>query len=257
MGLAVWVPNQIAAIPISARRIDIPVRRVTESSRVDGEYAVGLADAHAPPLTIASERVDDGRRRRFECPMPAGRVRFVEEPSYTIKSLDRSTWTAFATLVERNNGIFGGCWCIGFHPEGVDRSAQGEVNRERKHERVRSGTTHAALVFDGEGCVGWCQFGSPDEVPRIKNRAAYEKSQTTSPDWHQPTQSSPSNTSAACAVPDRTRSRFHSRLSSPCADLSPPSGWKAMHQQPPKIPLLCSTRAANAAHVDVSRGLIV
>ena len=115
--------------------------------------------------------------------MPAGRVRFVEEPTYTIKALDRSTWTAFATLVERNNGIFGGCWCIGFHPEGVDRSGQGEVNRERKHERVRSGTTHAALVFDGEGCVGWCQFGSPDEVPRIKNRAAYEKSQTTSPDW--------------------------------------------------------------------------
>jgi len=23
----------------------------------------------------------------------------------------------FAELVERNNGIFGGCWCIGYHPE--------------------------------------------------------------------------------------------------------------------------------------------
>ena len=171
------MPNQIAAIPISARRIGSPVRRVTEASLVGGENAFGPADAHAPPLTIESEHVDDGRRRRFECRMPAGRVRFVEEPTYTIKALDRSTWTAFATLVERNNGIFGGCWCIGFHPEGVDRSGQGEVNR------VRSGTTHAALVFDGVGCVGWCQFGSPDEVPRIKNRAAYEKSQTTSPDW--------------------------------------------------------------------------
>jgi hypothetical protein len=85
--------------------------------------------------------------------------------------------------VERNNGIYGGCWCMAFHPEGGDRKAQGEVNRQRKHDRVRSGTAHAALVFDGEECVGWCQFGAPDEVPRIKNRAAYEKTQTTAPDW--------------------------------------------------------------------------
>jgi hypothetical protein len=33
--------------------------------------------------------------------------------SYTIRPLDASTWAAFAELVERNNGIFGGCWCIG------------------------------------------------------------------------------------------------------------------------------------------------
>ncbi len=49
--------------------------------------------------------------------------------------------------------------------------------------KVRAGTAHAALVFDGDDCVGWCQFGVPDEVPRIKNRAAYEKGQTTTPDW--------------------------------------------------------------------------
>jgi len=42
---------------------------------------------------------------------------------------------------------------------------------------------HAALVFDGGDCVGWCQFGAPDEVPKIKNRAAYEKSLSTLPDW--------------------------------------------------------------------------
>ena len=30
-----------------------------------------------------------------------------------------------------------------------------------------------------------------------------------------------------------------------------------MHQQPPKTPLLCSTRAANAAHVDSSRAVTV
>lgn len=28
---------------------------------------------------------------------------------YTVKALDESTWLAFADLVERNNGVFGGC----------------------------------------------------------------------------------------------------------------------------------------------------
>lgn len=87
----------------------------------------------------------------------------------------------FATLVERNNGVFGGCWCMGFHADDVRDSA--ETNRERKLNRVQRGTTHAALVFDGDQCVGWCQFGSPDELPRIKNRAAYERERASSPDW--------------------------------------------------------------------------
>jgi hypothetical protein len=101
---------------------------------------------------------------------------------YTIKALDESTWEAFATLVERNNGVFGGCWCIGFHPEGADKNSDA-LNRKRKLERVKRGTTHAALVFDGDDCLGWCQFGSPDELPRIKSRSAYEKGRTALPDW--------------------------------------------------------------------------
>jgi GNAT superfamily N-acetyltransferase len=105
----------------------------------------------------------------------------VVEEKYTVKALDESTWDAFAALVERNSGIFGGCWCMGFHAE-LDRETPA-VNRQRKLERVRAGTAHAALVFDGDDCVGWCQFGGPDEVPRMKNRAAYEKGRTTSPDW--------------------------------------------------------------------------
>ncbi len=99
---------------------------------------------------------------------------------YETKALDESTWEAFAELVEANNYVYGSCWCMGFHPEyGHDR----EANRERKLARVRAGQTHAALVFKEDRCVGWCQFGPPDEVPRIRNRAAYEKSVKTLPDW--------------------------------------------------------------------------
>ncbi len=103
--------------------------------------------------------------------------------TYRVRPLDESTWPAFAALVECNNGIFGGCWCMGFHPEGVGKDTTAELNRERKLARVRTGAAHAALVFDGEDCLGWCQFGSPEELPRIKSRAAYEKGRTALPDW--------------------------------------------------------------------------
>ena len=102
---------------------------------------------------------------------------------FTIKPLDMSTWDAFAALVEANNGIFGGCWCVGMHPEERTHLDGPEPHREQKLDRVRAGTTHAALVFEGDDCVGWCQFGSPDEVVRIKNRREYEKELTDLPTW--------------------------------------------------------------------------
>ncbi len=101
-------------------------------------------------------------------------------PEYTVRPLDESSWPAFAALVERNNGVFGGCWCMGFHE---DNRGTEPPKRERKLARVRAGTAHAALVFDGDDCLGWCQFGAPEELPRIKNRAEYEKGLTVLPDW--------------------------------------------------------------------------
>ena len=130
--------------------------------RADWSRPAGIATAAA---TIPARRCDT--------------LRSVE-PRYTVKPLDKTTWKAFATLVESNNGIFGGCWCMGFHS---DRGTTAVANCERKLERVRAGAAHAALVFDGDDCVGWCQFGTPDEVPRIKNRAAYVQGHTRSPDW--------------------------------------------------------------------------
>ena len=100
---------------------------------------------------------------------------------FEVSPLDESTWPAFAALVEANNGIFGGCWCVGFHAKGLGETAA--VNRDRKLQLVREGSAHAALVLEGEECVGWCQFGVPEELPRIKNRVAYEKGLAELPDW--------------------------------------------------------------------------
>lgn len=103
---------------------------------------------------------------------------------YTIRPLDASTWGDFAELVERNNGIFGGCWCIGFHPERFHRDDDYPGNRNAKEARVRDGRAHAALVFDEDGNTqGWCQYGSPDELPAIKHRREYEKDAPPRPDW--------------------------------------------------------------------------
>jgi hypothetical protein len=101
--------------------------------------------------------------------------------AFTTKALDESTWPDFADLVERSGGVWGGCWCLGFHPEGFQGSP--EANRDAKLERVRTDAAHAALVFDGDTCVGWCQFGSATELTRLKNRKAYEQQLTDVPDW--------------------------------------------------------------------------
>jgi GNAT superfamily N-acetyltransferase len=100
-----------------------------------------------------------------------------------VKRLDESTWPDFAALVERNNGVWGGCWCIGFHEEGVGRHKTPEQNRTEKECRVREGRAHAALVYEGDIALGWCQFGPPDEIPRIKRKHAYLADLTALPDW--------------------------------------------------------------------------
>ena len=78
-----------------------------------------------------------------------------------VRPLDESTWPDFARLVEKHNGVWGGCWCMGFHPEGVGAGHTREGNREAKRRHVTRGTVHQVLVYDGDRCVGSCQFGSP------------------------------------------------------------------------------------------------
>ena len=62
----------------------------------------------------------------------------------------------------------------GYHPEPSRTGAAS--NRAAKERRVREGRAHAALVFDENGTAqGWCQYGSPEELPSIKHRRVYDK----------------------------------------------------------------------------------
>jgi predicted GNAT family acetyltransferase len=58
-----------------------------------------------------------------------------------------------------------------------------ERNRSLKQRHVENGTVHQILVYDGDECVGWCQYGSPSELPNIKNPGAYAKELSELPDW--------------------------------------------------------------------------
>lgn len=64
-----------------------------------------------------------------------------------------------------------------------DEAKSPELKRKAKECLVREGRAHASLVFDGKDCVGWCQFGSPEELPRIHNERAYLTTNPTLPDW--------------------------------------------------------------------------
>ncbi len=103
--------------------------------------------------------------------------------TYTTKLLTPDTWDDFAELVEANNGVWGGCWCMGFHPEGVGKGRTREGNREAKLAHTQRGSVHQVLVYADGACVGWCQYGSPAELPNIKNPAKYDKGAVALPDW--------------------------------------------------------------------------
>jgi GNAT superfamily N-acetyltransferase len=102
---------------------------------------------------------------------------------YVVKPLGPGTWDAFAQLVERHNGVWGGCWCTWFHTMHDEKTFDAQNNRALKEELVREGRAHAALVFDGDLAVAWCQYGSPAELPNIYHRKEYEATLDRLPDY--------------------------------------------------------------------------
>lgn len=103
---------------------------------------------------------------------------------YVCRELDATTWDAFSDLIAKNNGIWGGCWCMAFHEEGIGKHKSAEQNRLEKEARVHDGRAHAALVFHGDTVVGWCQYGRSDEVClKHKFKKTYYPGMQLEPDW--------------------------------------------------------------------------
>lgn len=93
------------------------------------------------------------------------------EPTYTIASLTPQTWPAFEALVQRHNGIFGGC----------GETAEG--NQAIKKRLVDDGVAHAALVMDGDEAVAWAEYGTPEELPTLHHGKQYHATKAADPDY--------------------------------------------------------------------------
>jgi hypothetical protein len=102
---------------------------------------------------------------------------------YTVRPLGVETWDAFVQLGEKHNGVWNGCWCTSFHPPRGEKYKGWEGSRAYKALLVGEGRAHAALVFSGAVAVGWCQYGTPEELPNIYHRREYEAGLTSLPDF--------------------------------------------------------------------------
>ena len=100
-----------------------------------------------------------------------------------IVPLTPDTWAMFDAMVVRHNGIFGGCWCMYFHPDSGERGPGAEGNRAMKKLYVERCVAHAALVIDGDEAVAWAEYGTPTELPSIHHRKQYDAESVAPPDY--------------------------------------------------------------------------
>jgi ribosomal protein S18 acetylase RimI-like enzyme len=96
---------------------------------------------------------------------------------FLIRELVAETWPDFERIMEKHDGVWGGCWCVSFH----ESNRLAPSRRAYKESLVRANHSHAALVYDGADIVGWSQFGPPGELPARMGR--FRKLRVAPPDW--------------------------------------------------------------------------
>lgn len=100
-----------------------------------------------------------------------------------IRPLTLETFPAWLALAEKHNGVWGGCYCSYFHGD-TEQTVKSGFDRPTFKERlVAEGVAHAALVFDGDAAIAWCEYGSPIELPNIYHRTEYDAGEAGAPPW--------------------------------------------------------------------------
>jgi GNAT superfamily N-acetyltransferase len=100
---------------------------------------------------------------------------------FSVRELDSMTWPDQERVLEKHNGVWGGCWCVSFHLKRSEEKEWSGKHRMLKEKLVRENKSHSALVYDRADVVGWCQFGPPLELPG--RMSGYSKLDVAPPDW--------------------------------------------------------------------------
>ena len=192
---------------------------------------VDIVSGHWPMLTAArGARPPSTVRRSTE-----GSAVTIDRDTvaFTVRELDGSSWDAFAELVERNGGIFGGCWCIGFHPEcraAGHRPPRGQGGagphrprpRRARFRRVsavpRVGASRAVPTSSPGSSTAGCTSRTPRRCPTGGSRAststrAIAGRESPAPRWVAPWSRSPGRWRSGRGDP-----RGHRRVETRTAD---------------------------------------
>ncbi|HOA86084.1 MAG: GNAT family N-acetyltransferase [Microbacteriaceae bacterium] len=103
--------------------------------------------------------------------------------THVIKPLTVETFPSWLALANKHNGVWGGCYCSYFHGD-TERTIKRECDGPTFKQRlVGEGVAHAALVFDGEDAIAWCEYGSPLELPNIYHRKQYDAGEKNPAPW--------------------------------------------------------------------------
>ena len=106
----------------------------------------------------------------------------LEAAEYSTKELAPETLPDFERLFEKRPapGAFM-CWCLYHHRDRsfavserpISRTIEAKMNRQQKRKLVANGRSHGVLVYSKGEPVGWCQYGSREELPRIDSSPSY------------------------------------------------------------------------------------
>lgn len=109
-----------------------------------------------------------------------------QRTTFTTKELSKRTWADFERLFSQGNG-WDHCWCMAYqggNKSGARRADRSAINRADKMRFVEEGRAHGILVYAGDEPVGWCQFGSQDELPvQPRDDAREPREPSGSPLW--------------------------------------------------------------------------
>ena len=103
--------------------------------------------------------------------------------AHVIKPLTPETFPAWLALAQKHNGVWGGCYCSYFHNDTAETAKDDHDRPTFKQRLVHEGVAHAALVFEGDAAIAWCQYGSPEELPNIYHRKQYDAGEANPAPW--------------------------------------------------------------------------